>query len=78
MWAQDKVQAVADKDGGSGVDWSSVDMGDEEPRRRMCTWRTWILLELRWQWLAGGCGGPTAKLIQLKYTKDHHCDHALK
>ena len=24
------------------------------------------------------CGGPTAKLIQLKYTKDHHGDHALK
>ena len=24
------------------------------------------------------CGGPTAKLIQLKYIKDHPSDHALK
>ena len=54
LWAQDKVQAAADEDGGSGVDWASVDMGDEEPRRRMCRWRPWILLELWWQWLAGG------------------------
>ena len=54
LWAQDKVQAAADEDGGSGVDSASVDMGDEEPRRRMCRWRPWILLELRWQWLAGG------------------------